>query len=113
MIGFLFCSKCMITFRVEIRILSILRVFFRSEWLRLEFENFFCDIGGDLCNMIFRCLSGNLVLIDFFLFKNKNKNLENDVYIVIRIYVKQIFTRKVVYLNFELKKFNFYIIFIF
>lgn len=39
----------------------------------------------------------------FFLFKNKNKNLENDVYIVIRIYVKQIFTRKVVYLNFELK----------
>lgn len=54
--------------------------------------------------MIFRCLSGNLVLIDFFfLFKNKNKNLENDAYIVIRIYVKEIFTRKVVYLNFELK----------
>lgn len=53
--------------------------------------------------MIFRCLSGNLVLIDFFLFKNKNKNLENDAYIVIRIYVKEIFTRKVMYLNFELK----------
>lgn len=53
--------------------------------------------------MIFRCLNGNLVLIDFFLFKNKNKNLENDAYIVIRIYVKEIFTRKVMYLNFELK----------